>query len=155
MQVKRLVEIGASQLAELSARSIFRRNEKEMRVNTRRTPLLVATMLTLAVSAWAQAPEADSIRPIGDLRRGEFVAVRGEVIRFRDHDEIRLQDVTGRVDVYLGEQPRARPPFRIGDTITVAGWVDDDLFDFPKEIYASEIILSDGTVLSVGGQGWD
>jgi len=124
-------------------------------VNTSRTLLLIVAMLTLAVSAWAQAPVADEIRPIGDLRRGEFVAVRGEVIRFRDHDEVRLQDSTGRVDVYLGEQPFTRPPFRIGDTISVAGWVDDDLFDFPKEIYASEIILSDGTILSVGGQRWE
>jgi hypothetical protein len=69
-------------------------------VNTSRTLLLMFAMLTLAVSAWAQAPVADEIRPIGDLRRGEFVAVRGEVIRFRDHDEVRLQDSTGRVDVY-------------------------------------------------------
>lgn len=133
----------------------LRQDELEVRVNTGRKLLLVATMISLAVSAWAQSAVTDEIRPIGDLRRGEFVVVRGEVIRFRDHDEIRLQDATGRVDVYLGEQRRTRPPFRIGDTITVAGWVDDDLFEFPKEIYASEIILNDGTVLSVGDQGWE
>jgi uncharacterized protein YdeI (BOF family) len=117
--------------------------------------LLCLAIIAVAASAWTQTPATEEIREIGSLRPGEFVIVRGEVIRFRERDEIRIQDSSGRVDVYLGEQPFARPPFQLGDTIVAAGWVDDDWFDFPRELYATEIILSDGTSIAINSERWD
>lgn len=117
----------------------------------------VAIVFTVCASAWAVVPEDMEITEIGDLSRGEFVTVRGRITRFNDYDELRLRDESGQVDIYLGEAPMRRPPFSLGDTITVAGWVDDALIQLPfKEIYATEIYLEDGTVLSVGrDSGWD
>lgn len=118
--------------------------------------LTIVVVLATSGSVWAQTESDAEIRNIGDVRRGEFVAVRGEVVRFREHDELRIQDSTGRIDIYLGEGSIARPPFDVGDTITVLGWVDDDLFDFPRDIYATEIILEDGTTITIRASWeWD
>lgn len=118
--------------------------------------LTIVVVLATSGSVWAQTESDAEIRNIGDVRRGEFVAVRGEVVRFREHDELRIQDSTGRIDIYLGEGSIARPPFGVGDTIIVLGWVDDDLFDFPRDIYATEIILEDGTTITIRASWeWD
>jgi len=117
--------------------------------------LLCLAIIAVAAPAWTQTPANEEIREIRSLRPGEFVVVTGEVIRFRERDEARIQDSSGRLDIYLGEQPLVRPPFQLGDTITVAGWVDDDRFDFPRELYATEIILSDGTTIAIDSERWD
>jgi hypothetical protein len=39
--------------------------------------------------------------------------------------------------------------------VTVRGWVDDHLIDIPREIYAVEIELADGTIIEVRGDDWD
>lgn len=109
--------------------------------------VLFVLMVSLGGAAWAQTGGEEGIREIGSLRRGEFATVRGEVIRFREYDEIRIADGTGRIDVYLGEPDFSGWPFEVGDMLTISGRVDDDV-SFQKELYAREIVLEDGTVLS-------
>lgn len=113
--------------------------------------LTAATGLTVGVQAQEQG---ETITALGDLRRGEFVTVEGTVTRMRDYDEFRMEDGTGRVDVYVRGGMR-RPAFGRGDTVIVRGWVDDDLVDIPRDIYATEIELEDGTVIEVRGSAWD
>lgn len=91
---------------------------------------------------------ADEIVPIDEIRRGEFVTVRGEVVRVPDYDEFFLQDDSGRAKIDLGDRLR-RPIVRRGDTVIVSGWVDDDSLMRPHEIYAEEIILQDGIVIEI------
>lgn len=103
----------------------------------------------LAVSALGSGLlGADELVSIDEIRRGEFVTIRGEVTRVPDYDEFILEDDTGRVEIDLGDRMR-RPMVRRGDIVTVAGWVDDDSIRRPYEVYAVEIILEDGTVLEI------
>jgi hypothetical protein len=106
---------------------------------------LLVIVLSFLVAAFLSA---EGIVPIDEIRRGEFVMVRGEVFRVPDYDEFFLQDDSGRVKIDLGDQLR-RPVARRGDTVTVSGWVDDDSLMGPLEIYAVEIILQDGTVIEI------
>lgn len=120
--------------------------------------LVIAAMLLAAatgLTVGVQAQEQDeTITALGDLRRGEFVTVEGTVTRMRDYDEFRIEDGSGRAEIYVRGGMRRRA-FRSGDTVIVRGWVDDDLVDIPREIYASQIELADGTVIEVRGGGWD
>lgn len=118
--------------------------------------LMVLILGLIVLSAgWAQVPTEDEIREISSLRRGEFAIVRGEIIRFRDRDELRIQDETGRLDIDLGDGVSDPRVLKVGDTIMVVGWVDDDLFDFPRDLYANEIFLSDGTVITINRGRWE
>ncbi len=89
------------------------------------------------------APQAlaESITPIGDVQRGSNVTVQGAVERLLDEDEFRLTDASGSIDVYVGPNI---VPANVGETVTVRGFVDDDLV---LEIYAREMVLADGSVV--------
>lgn len=113
---------------------------------------LVALALAVALvpQVVAQEPPAEveeNIRAIGEVRRGEYVTVAGEVTRVRDYDTFQVEDETGRVQIYV-RGGFSRPAVRSGETVIVTGWVDD-VFGFRKEIYATQIVLEDGTVLEV------
>lgn len=118
--------------------------------------VLAFVLLCIGAVVWAQRGTEDNVREIGSLRRGEFATIRGEVVRYRDYDEILIADASGRIEVYLGEPTASRWPFSVGDIITITGRVDDDLIGFRKDFYATKAILEDGTVLSVRSTGeWD
>lgn len=95
------------------------------------------------VSARARS---EDVVPIAELGRGMSAVVQGKVTRILDEDEFRMEDATGSVRVYIGWRNRVR--VTVGEEITVKGFVDDDLVAFFRpEIYASEIIRADGTVI--------
>jgi uncharacterized protein YdeI (BOF family) len=109
----------------------------------------IATLLLLSIfagpMAFAEKPAEPAITPIGNLERGMYTTISGEVIRILDEDEFRLQDETGSVKVYIGWKNRVDIP--IGEKVIVRGIVDDDFrLAFRPEFYASEIIRADGTV---------
>lgn len=120
--------------------------------------LVVAVMMGVCLSALtgeAAAQEQDeTVTALQDVRRGEFVTVKGEVTRMRENDEFIVEDGSGRAEVYV-RGGLGRPTFRRGDTVTVRGWVDDDLISIPREIYATEIELSDGTIIEIRDNNWD
>ena len=109
----------------------------------------------IGFAASAQNTEETIIRRIDDLRRGEYATIRGEVVRYRDEDEILLRDESGRIEVYVGNGSRSAPPVDVGETIIVSGRVDDDLFAFSRELYATEIIRADGTTIELLPQRWE
>ena len=91
---------------------------------------------------------ADEITAIDRLERGMTATIKGEVTRFLDEDEFRIADRTGSVRVYIGWKNRINIP--IGETVTVRGFVDDDLtLYFRPEFYAFEIVREDGTVIKL------
>lgn len=91
---------------------------------------------------------AEEITPIGNLSPGLTVSIQGEVTRILDEDEFRIEDDTGSVKVYIGWKNRVTVP--VGETITVRGFVDDDLqARFRPELYASEIVRSDGSIITL------
>ncbi len=120
--------------------------------------LVLAVIIGVCLSALtgeaAAQEQQETVTALQDVRRGEFVTVRGEVTRMRENDEFIIEDDSGRAEVYVRGGLR-RPTFRQGDTITVRGWVDDDLISIPREIYATEIELSDGTIIEVRDGDWD
>lgn len=95
----------------------------------------------------AAAPALADVTAIEDVRRNQPVTVAGVVDRFHDEDEIRLRDETGTLRVYLGPQPVA---LDLGQSIRVSGFMDGDLIG--SELYAREIVLEDGTVVTVEGR---
>lgn len=121
--------------------------------------LMAAVMLVtgMAASLAAQEPVSqEEVRTIASLRRGEYAVIRAEVYRIPDEDEIRVRDETGRIEVYLGAVGNARDLVTVGDIVTIVGWVDDDWFDVPRELYASRIILADGTTIELERErSWD
>ena len=105
-----------------------------------------AILLTFALAA--PAALAETVTDIGSIERGDRVTLQGEVTRILDDDEFRLEDATGSVRVYIGW--RNRVMVDVGETVTVKGVVDDDLDTFFRpEIYAEEIILEDGSSISL------
>ncbi|PWK59720.1 hypothetical protein [Roseicyclus mahoneyensis] len=103
-----------------------------------RRAVLLAAVLTLPASVVLA-----EITPIGDLRRNMHATVEGIVERVTDEDEFRLADASGQIRVYIGPNPL---PVRVGDSIRVAGFVDDDL---RMELYAETITLADGRVVDL------
>ena len=85
--------------------------------------------------------------PIGSLVRNTFVSVAGTVERITDEDEFIIADATGSVTVWTGSPFGAISP---GEQLVVRGFVDDDLL---LEVYAQEIVKSDGTVLELRSYG--
>lgn len=120
--------------------------------------LLISTVGITGVAAQNSGDGAPpTISRIDDLQRGEYATVQGEVVRYRDREEILLRDGSGRIAIYLGSPPPRQPVAEVGEVLVVSGWVDDDLFDIPKELYATEIIRADGTVIELAGRNeeWD
>ncbi len=86
--------------------------------------------------------------PIADVQRGTMVTVAGTVERITDEDEFRLTDASGSIQIYVGPN---WVPAEVGESVTVDGFVDDDLV-FPREIYARSLTRADGTVVSFDRQ---
>ena len=89
----------------------------------------------LGSAAWASG----QMVAISDLERGKQVTIRGVVERITDEDEFRLADESGSVRVYIGPN---WVPARVGETVTVAGTVDEDIG--PLEIHARSLTRADG-----------
>lgn len=87
---------------------------------------------------------SDSTTAVQDLHRGAAATVAGRVERITDDDEFLLTDETGSILIYIGPN---RMPVRQGERIRVSGTVDDD--DTPLELYATEIVLQDGEVVTL------
>ena len=106
-------------------------------------------MKRLAISAvfaalLAPAAFASQITSIADAQRGTMVTVQGTVERITDEDEFRLADTSGSIRIYVGPN---WVPANVGETVTVNGFVDDDLI-VPREIYARTLTRADGTVIT-------
>ena len=107
-----------------------------------------ATVAMLLLVFTVPAAFAEAVTKIDDIERGATVALKGEVTRILDEDEFRLQDETGSVRVYIGW--RNRVMVDVGETVTVRGFVDDDLINyFRPEVYAREIIRADGSTVTL------
>ena len=91
--------------------------------------------------------EEKGLTAIGSLQRNTMVSVQGVVQRITDEDEFQLADHTGSIQVSTGNQFFA---VEQGETVTVSGFVDDDLV---LEIYAQEITRQDGSVVTIGRPG--
>jgi uncharacterized protein YdeI (BOF family) len=103
------------------------------------------------INAGAPASPEGAIR-ISDVKRGQNVILHGTVDRIRDEDEFMLKDDTGRIKFYLGKL--GRMPVKVGDVVTVHGKADDDVLPgLRPEIYASRLLLADGTSIDV--EHWD
>ncbi len=110
--------------------------------------LAIATTAFMAFAVAAPTGLAKTITKIDDIERGASVTLEGEVTRILDDDEFRLQDDTGSVRIYIGW--RNRVMVDVGETVTVKGFVDDDLVSyFRPEIYAQEIVREDGSTVSL------
>jgi uncharacterized protein YdeI (BOF family) len=103
--------------------------------------------LTLALAcavttlpAWA-SPASSPVTPINEVKRGSMVTVEGTVKRILDTDEFRLADDSGSIRVDVGYPNFV--PVAEGEKVRVVGFVDRDLL---REIYAREIVHSDGRV---------
>lgn len=103
----------------------------------------------LTVSPFASfADDHDQVTNIGDITRGASVTLQGEVIRILDEDEFRLKDNTGSVKIYIGW--RNRVMVRVGESVKVIGFVDDDLVNaFRPEVYAQQIIRENGETIDL------
>ncbi len=95
--------------------------------------------------------DAPAVQSIQSLRRGSFATIQAEVVRYRDHDEILVRDASGRIEVFLGSGVFS-PPVEVGETVTITGWVDDDIIDIRREIYATQIVRDDGTIIELAGR---
>ncbi|MFX0540210.1 hypothetical protein ACEWPM_000545 [Roseovarius sp. S4756] len=91
-------------------------------------------------------PALAQVTAIADVQRNQPVTVAGTVERFHDEDEIRLTDETGSLRVYLGPRP---VQLELGQSIQIRGFMDNDLIG--NELYAREITMEDGTVVTVDG----
>lgn len=112
--------------------------------------LLSLIVFTAFATAYSGTPSFASdrtqeakITPIAELQRGTTITIRGEVVRITDEDEFILKDATGSVRVYVGS---TMVPAEVGESITVSGFVDDDVVE-PKEIYAKTLTRADGSVV--------
>lgn len=117
---------------------------------------MVAVIFALAAGALSaqSSDETPDVQSIRSLRRGSFATIRAEVVRYRDHDEILVRDASGRIEVFLGNGVFPAP-VEVGETVTITGWVDDDLVDVRREIYATQIVREDGTVIELAGRSED
>lgn len=104
------------------------------------------TFMIAALCAVIAAPAAIAreITPIADAQRGTMVTVAGTVERITDEDEFRLADASGSIRIYVGPN---WVPAEVGESVTVEGFVDDDLIG-PREIYARSLTRADGTVIT-------
>lgn len=107
--------------------------------------LFISMALTMVAVDVVHGREAkETITKIGEVTRGASVTLQGKVTRILDEDEFRLEDETGSIRIYIGW--RNRVMVNVGETVTVKGFVDDDLMGvFRPEVYAKELIREDGT----------
>jgi uncharacterized protein YdeI (BOF family) len=114
--------------------------------------LVFVMMVVGGVSTAVVAQSAnEQVTALEDLRRGDFVTVTGTVTRLQDDDEFIIDDGTARAEIYVrGGLPG--PAFRVGDTVTVRGRVDDDVIGLRREIYAREVETADGTLIRADGR---
>jgi uncharacterized protein YdeI (BOF family) len=111
-------------------------------------PKIHTALFLLCALAWPALSIAENITPINEIRRGMSVNLQGEVTRILDEDEFRLQDATGSIRVYIGWKNRVR--VQTGEKVMVRGFIDDDLADyFRPEVYATEIVREDGSVIQL------
>ena len=109
---------------------------------TRLFSMIFAGLFVLMVSL--PVSHAAAVTKIEDIQRGASVVLQGKVTRILDDDTFRLWDQTGSVDVHLGL--RNRVMVRVGEEVTVKGFVDDDLPGyFRRDIHAQEVVRGDGT----------
>ena len=109
--------------------------------------LPTASLAVVALLFAVPAALAKEVTKIEDIERGASVTLEGEVTRILDEDEFRLQDETGSVRIYIGW--RNRVTVAVGETVTVTGFVDDDLVSyFRPEIYAQQVVRQDGTTIT-------
>ncbi|MCG8478397.1 MAG: hypothetical protein MI724_04815 [Spirochaetales bacterium] len=111
--------------------------------------IVIAPLMFFIGSLGAQSSDEKVIVPIESLCRGDFATIRGEVVRYRGYDEIIVRDESGRVEIFLGSTRFPRPPVEVGEMVTISGRVDDGLIDIRRELYATEIVRADGTVISI------
>ncbi len=109
------------------------------------TRLFSLTLVGLFVLMISQsASHAAAVTKIEDIQRGASVVLQGKVTRILDDDSFRLWDQTGSVEVHLGL--RNRVMVRVGEEVTVKGFVDDELPGyFRREVHAQEVVRGDGT----------
>lgn len=110
---------------------------------THTKPPMAAMLIVICQFVAANAQERSSMQApvaIEDIRKGSLVTVRGIVVRIPDEDEFILEDETGRVEVYVGQN---WVPFELGEEVTITGFIDDA--PFQKEIYARSATRSDGS----------
>ena len=106
--------------------------------------MLVFNMAFTGVAQSAASPE--KITKIEDVTRGASVTLQGKVTRILVEDEFRLADETGSIRIYIGW--RNRVMVTVGESITVRGFVDDDLVNvFRPKVYANEPVREDGTLV--------
>ncbi len=106
---------------------------------------LTRLALIAATSLLASPALAYELTTVDQLQPYEPAALQGTVERVTDSDTFVLEDATGSIRVYIGPH---RMPVGAGDAVTVNGRLDDDL---PREVYADQLVLSDGQVVEVGG----
>ena len=104
----------------------------------------IVPAMSLAANTNDGMPTPDGVIAIDDIKRGTTVSVQGKVERIMDTDEFRLSDASGDVVVYVGY--RNMVPVKVGETVVVDGFVDDDFF---VEIYARQITHQDGRVTTL------
>lgn len=101
---------------------------------------LIGLIWLLASSAFAY-----DLTTVDQLRPYEPATLQGTVQRVTESDTFVFEDATGSVQIYIGPH---RMPVGAGDSVTVNGRLDDG---WPREVYADELVLSDGQVIEVGG----
>jgi uncharacterized protein YdeI (BOF family) len=106
---------------------------------------LTRLALIAATSLLASPALAYELTTVDQLQPYEPAALQGTVERVTDSDTFVFEDATGSIRVYIGPH---RMPVGAGDAVTVNGRLDDDL---PREVYADQLVLSDGQVVEVGG----
>ncbi|MCG8479165.1 MAG: NirD/YgiW/YdeI family stress tolerance protein [Spirochaetales bacterium] len=122
--------------------------------------VLMATIALAFIVGEVSAQSSDEVpvvQAIRSLRRGDFATIQGEVVRYRDRDEILVRDASGRIEVFLGSEDFSQPLVTVGETVIVTGWVDDDVIDIPRELYATRIVRANGAVIELAGRsdyGW-
>ena len=108
--------------------------------------LIFIIFLLAPLSAYASSHE--KITNIIDISRGASVTLKGTVTRILDEDEFRLEDKTGSVKIYIGWKNRVM--VKVGESVTVKGFVDDDLINaFRPEVYAQKIIRENGETIEL------
>ena len=103
----------------------------------------VATVEQVDDQAAAPSGELADGTSIADITRNSLVTVTGTVQAINDEDEFTLVDDSGSIRVWTAGTFFTVDP---GEQVTVEGFVDDDLV---MEIYAQQIIRSDGSVIDI------
>ncbi len=94
------------------------------------------------------ASNHEKITNISEINRGANVTLQGKVVRILDEDEFRLEDKTGSVKIYIGWKNRVM--VKVGESVSVKGFVDDDLINaFRPEVYAQKIIRENGETIEL------